>query len=320
MSSSNLYYLSQFKKIATIDDKYNLVRKIGKGATATVYMGYDTSKINGKQVEMYAFKVLKVVNDDILTSFNNEVSILSLLSSEDNSTYYQEHSSKSILYKKNGKKYDIAYIKIEYLSNGELFDYIFYPKKGLGENFSRLIFKSIIDEVIVIHNHNYAHRDLKTENIMLDDSFNVKICDYGFAIKNSNSIQSYCGTNGYLAPELLMNLPFNGQANDIFALGVILFVLVTGTMPFRTASPQDPYYACILRGEYEKFWSGCKCKLSENLMKLIDGMICFNAQERVSIAEIISSEWMKEGEYSEENYKVLKKELSKRKKKIIRKK
>ena len=320
MSSSNLYYLSQFKKIATIDDKYNLVRKIGKGATATVYMGYDTSKINGKQVEMYAFKVLKVVNDDILTSFNNEVSILSLLSSEDNSTYYQEHSSKSILYKKNGKKYDIAYIKIEYLSNGELFDYIFYPKKGLGENFSRLIYKSIIDEVIVIHNHNYAHRDLKTENIMLDDSFNVKICDYGFAIKNSNSIQSYCGTNGYLAPELLMKLPFNGQANDIFALGVILFVLVTGTMPFRTASPKDPYYACILRGEYEKFWSGCKCKLSENLMKLIDGMICFNAQERVSIAEIISSEWMKEGEYSEENYKVLKKELSKRKKKINRKK
>ena len=55
-------------------------------------------------------------------------------------------------------------------------------------------------------------------------------------------------------------------------------------------------------------------------MKLIDGMICFNAQERVSIAEIISSEWMKEGEYSEENYKVLKKELSKRKKKINRKK
>lgn len=329
METGSLLDPSQFDKIAFIDEKYNLVKKIGKGATATVYLGYDKSKENEKAVEMYAFKVLKIkknsndpLDSDLYTSFTHEVEILSILSNglQNKFTYYYESSSSSILKKANGKKHDISYIKIQYLPNGELFDYVFYPKKGFGENLSRLIFKSILDELQVIHDINYIHRDLKTENIMLDCNYDVKICDYGFANENKSKITSFCGTTGYIAPELLMKQPYNGIANDIFSLGVILFVLVTGTMPFRSATSKDQFYNLIWRGDYDKFWKYCQCKLSENFKHLINNMICFCPEERLSISEILSSPWMREGDFGVNNYKVLKEELAKRKKSIKRRK
>lgn len=318
----------QYEKIGAIDDKYILVKKLGKGATSTVYLGYDKT-ISDNQKEMFAFKTLKIktsernsIDQDIYTSFRNEVNILSTLSAllKDKFTYYQESSSNAKLTKLNGKEREIAYIKIQYLPNGELFDYIFYPKKGLGENFSRLVFKSILDEVKTIHDINYVHRDLKTENIMIDSNFNVKLCDFGFATNNRNDITTFCGTTGYISPELLNKQPYNGVANDIFSLGVILFVLVTGTMPFRSATVKDQFYNLIWRRNYEQFWKLCQCKLSENFKQMLNGMLCVCPEERLSISEIMNSAWMNEGDYGEENYKVLKEELMKRKRSINRRK
>lgn len=83
-----------------------------------------------------------------------------------------------------------------------------------------------------IHQNGTAHRDLKPENIMLDKNFNIKIVDFGFAApitgkENTGYCKTVLGTRGYMAPEIITNNPYQGQVVDLFALGVILFILIT---------------------------------------------------------------------------------------------
>ena len=124
----------------------------------------------------------------------------------------------------------------------------------------------------------------------------------------------------YAAPELHFKVPYNGIANDIFSLGVIMFVLVTGCLPFRMDIPNDPFYCSIVKGDYEMFWKKQHFKLSESFMKLFNNMIAFDPIQRPSIAEIKESEWLCEGNYSIDNYYNLRKECIKRHSLIQKKK
>ena len=149
-------------------------------------------------------------NDTLPT---NEASILSNISHPNIVTLY-ESSTNASLKKTNGKSKTISFIRTEYLAFGDLFDYVYYPKKGFGENLSRLLMNSIISGIEHIHNSGYVHRDLKTENIMMNSSFNVKIVDFGFATKieginkNGKHMQ-YLGTPVYAAPELHFKVPYS---------------------------------------------------------------------------------------------------------------
>ena len=302
--------------IAILNDRYYLVKKIGKGATSSVYLGYDSKEKNN---ELFAFKILKHSNKTFPEEskiFQNEATILSNITHPNIVTLY-ESSTNALLKKPNGKSKNISFIRTEYLEFGDLFDYVYYTKKGFGENLSRLLMNSIISGIEHTHNTGYVHRDLKTENIMMNSSFNVKIVDFGFATKiegsnhNGKHVQ-YLGTPVYAAPELHFKVPYNGIANDVFSLGVIIFVLVTGCLPFRMDIPNDQFYCSIVKGDYETFWKKQHFKLSESFMKLFNNMIAFDPIQRPSIAEIKESEWINEGNYSIDNYYNLRRECIKR--------
>ena len=297
--------------IAILDDRYILTKKIGKGATSVIYMGCDSYE---EEEKYYAFKISSNIE-----MIENEAKFLSIIPPNKNTiTYYSKHSDAKMV-KKSKKTKIVNYIQLQYLQNGSLFDYIYYPKKGFGENFTRLILRGLLNALDHIQRVNIAHLDIKTENIMIDDAFNILIADFGFASKNSNSITTFRGTEGYVPPEVYAKEEFNGIFADIFALGVVLFVVVTGQMPFKTATPNDSYYKMLMGGEYEEFWGKRNIKLSENFKVLFNMMISFIPSTRPSISEIIRSKWMIEGNYSQDNYKVFKEELEKRKR-IIRSK
>ena len=122
---------------------------------------------------------------------------------------------------------DVLFIAMEYAQEGELFEYIL--KSGrFSEPTARFYFKQLVSAVQYIHQVvGVCHRDLKPENILLDKMFNIKIGDWGFASSMEAADLSFMGTLGFMTPEQLANKSYDPRKSDMFALGVILFMMVT---------------------------------------------------------------------------------------------
>ena len=99
------------------------------------------------------------------------------------------------------------------------------------------------DVLSYLNTKKVAHRDLKLENILIDNDLNLKVADFGFATyKHFSKLKSYRGTKTYMAPEIKEGKTYDGRQIDIFSVGVILFIIVLGIFPFQEAKPDDYYY------------------------------------------------------------------------------
>ena len=218
------------------------------------------------------------------------------------------------------------YLVLENASKGDLYKYIYYSKSGFEEKYAKFIFAKILKGVQAIHDAGICHRDLKIQNILVDDFFNPKICDFGFSgdLKGkdgSGLLDVYCGTPNYAAPELFLHQPYNGVKIDIFSLGVVLLNLVTCKAGFIKALEDDKYYKYIMAKKYKSYWKlvGGKMKeISKPLKNLYLKMISFEPEERPSINDILLKDpWMKEIRKLKDNdYKKLEKEVYEEFKKI----
>ena len=112
-----------------------------------------------------------------------------------------------------------------------------------------------------MHNKGLAHRDLKCDNIFLDKKFNLILADFGIAgpiqgRDGSGKLKTYIGTSNYKAPEIISEKPYVGSQVDIFALGIVLFVMVMRCNPFNEAdAAKDAYYRAIKNNQMVKFWN-----------------------------------------------------------------
>ena len=127
------------------------------------------------------------------------------------------------------------YLILEYVQGGELFDYL--CDKGKRPTSEVLgYFQQIICAVDYCHRFNIAHRDLKLENILIDQDANIKVADFGMATWQDNSrdklLRTFCGSPHYAAPEIISGKPYNGASADIWSCGVILYALLAAKLPF----------------------------------------------------------------------------------------
>lgn len=101
------------------------------------------------------------------------------------------------------------------------------------------IFSQIVDAVGYLHKHGIFHRDLKTENVMIDSSKKIKIIDFGFSVKadTMQRLNLFCGTPNYMSPEIILKKDYYGGPCDVWALGVMLFVICAGYFPFKGRLP-----------------------------------------------------------------------------------
>ncbi|KAI9485243.1 MAG: kinase-like domain-containing protein, partial [Benjaminiella poitrasii] len=183
---------------------------------------------------------------------------------------------------------DYIYIIMDYVEGCELFDKI-RQEKRLSEQTARKWFKEIIQAVDYIHKNNIIHRDLKPENVMIDKSQTVRICDFGFGniVKKQHEVlNTYCGSPFYAAPEMVTATPYCGPPVDLWSCGVILFVMLTGTLPFQGEDMPDLFYRI----------SHCDFTfpifIKSDAKRLIRGLLCKNANQRLTAAECLKHAWM----------------------------
>ena len=290
-----------FQFIAILDEKYGLIQKIGEGSTSKIYLGYPLNNENS-ETNLCSIKILKSEKLNV-EMFNSEVSLLKSIKSENVLHIYDHGKGKKI--KSNGKSKEVYYIIMELMQHGDLIKYIsnISPNSneniGFGENYARLIFAQLLDGLEAIHNSDAVHRDIKPDNIMIGNDYKLKYVDLGFSTKKSNILlKQYLGTPAYAAPEIHIRRPYLGEYSDIFSLGVTLFVLVTGSLPFRLPVPNDMLYQFFVRNDYIGFWRQRKVKVSISFMQLFDNLVAFDYTQRPSISEIRKSKWMQETDFS----------------------
>ena len=278
------------EKEEQIDNKYLIKEKIGSGGQANVFLV--TEKGNNKN---YVAKVSKE-ND----SMNNEINILKELK-EYNNPYITNliDSGEGKIIRINREPKTRKYCILEYAPNGNIFDYIYCKRSGLGELFSKIIFQKIMKGIQFIHQHNICHRDIKLDNILFDENFSPKICDFGFACENTENLNINLGTSGYKPPEVGRSKPYDGCKVDIFCLGVSLIRLVIGTSAFGKATRNDQKYHMIMQKKYKEYWEIVESqnndlKLSEEFKDLYIKMILYNPQLRLTAKEVLEHPWFKE--------------------------
>uniref|UniRef100_A0A8B9GTN0 non-specific serine/threonine protein kinase n=1 Tax=Astyanax mexicanus TaxID=7994 RepID=A0A8B9GTN0_ASTMX len=187
------------------------------------------------------------------------------------------------------------YLVMEYASGGEVFDYLVAHGR-MKEKEARAKFRQIVSAVQYCHQKKIVHRDLKAENLLLDADMNIKIADFGFSNEFTlgSKLDTFCGSPPYAAPELFQGKKYDGPEVDVWSLGVILYTLVSGSLPFDGQNLKE-LRERVLRGKYRiPFYMSTDC---ENLLKRL---LVLNPVKRGSLEQIMKDRWMNVGHEEEE--------------------
>lgn len=171
------------------------------------------------------------------------------------------------------------YLVLEYIEGGELFDHISQNGK-LPEYEAVRIFRQIIAGLSYCHRFHICHRDLKPENILMDKDYNVKIVDFGMAVLQPRNmpLNTSCGSPHYASPEVIRAEMYRGDRADIWSCGVILYAMLTGSLPFDSPGDWSDVVQTVLSGQYT-----FPDDMSRYAQDLIYRILQLDPDERISI-------------------------------------
>ena len=228
-------------------------------------------------------------NDNIIKLHEYGQGLISPLSKQENKDNVKEQKEK------------IFYEVMEYAVNGELKDHVQGTSTRIPEKISAKIFLKIVLIVKYLHNNNITHCDIKPENVLLDKYYRPLLNDFGFSqlFEGNNgdfTLHKFAGSNIYCAPETrkAYTRGFDAIKNDIFSLGVLLFVITIGDFPFINTSFSDEKYKFIIKKNYERFWEFFNnIEISDEFKDLINNLIGLNPSQRFTIDQILEHPWIK---------------------------
>uniref|UniRef100_A0A4W5QZY6 non-specific serine/threonine protein kinase n=1 Tax=Hucho hucho TaxID=62062 RepID=A0A4W5QZY6_9TELE len=256
---------------------YRLLKTIGKGNFAKVKLARHI--LTGRE------KISRLLNFLSFQLFR-EVRIMKILNHPNIVKLFEVIETEKTLY-----------LVMEYASGGEVFDYLVAHGR-MKEKEARAKFRQVLQQtgfsptpVQYCHQKKIVHRDLKAENLLLDADMNVKIADFGFSNEFTlgSKLDTFCGSPPYAAPELFQGKKYDGPEVDVWSLGVILYTLVSGSLPFDGQNLKE-LRERVLKGKYRiPFYMSTDC---ENLLKRF---LVLNPSKRGTLEQIMKDRWINAG-------------------------
>jgi len=270
--------------------------QLGSGAFSVVKEGFDRSN-----KDSFAIKIITKVklSEEDAVALKDEISILKSLKHNNIIQLYDVYDEKQFYY-----------LVTEKMVGGELFDRI-VQKSYYNEKEARDTALVLFQAINFCHQNQIAHRDLKPENLLLlvsligafvaafsryclqnnESDTNIKIADFGFAKRcpKPNSLQTQCGTPGYVAPEILEGKKYDTQA-DMWSMGVIVYILLGGYPPFIEQNQRE-LFRKIRKGQY-KFHNEYWGQVSDDAKDLIRVLLTTDPTKRVSSVAALENKWI----------------------------
>lgn len=262
-----------------LTSQFTIKETIGAGGFAKVKVA--RHKLTNEKVAIKIMDKAALRETDDLERVSLEIAALKSLNHQNISRLFMVHETQTTFY-----------LVLEYAVGGELFDYI-VARERCKEEEARGFFRQIASAVAFCHSKGIAHRDLKPENLLLDAMSGIKLIDFGLIARPSNIdsdlLSTCCGSAAYAAPELIRGEKYKGQPADMWSLGILLYALLCGFLPFDDDNTQR-LYRLIQRGTYEiPPW------LSTDSQKLIGQLLKHNPDHRLTMKQLLSHPWLLKG-------------------------
>ncbi|KAK9764265.1 hypothetical protein K7432_008374 [Basidiobolus ranarum] len=263
---------------------YNVLELLGTGSFSKVYLAEDSRSTS----RLVAIKMIEKASGmhgrRLRTLVSREIEFLTMVDHPNIVAYYETVQTETH-----------TCLVLEYVKGAELYDFVANENPILS-NPSKIqqVFSQLVFAVEHLHDRNICHRDLKLENVLIQedhDNLTVKLSDLGLAeyVSDISYLSSRCGTEEYCAPEILLGQSTDGVKADIWSLGIILFTMVAGHLPFNLEPNESrrAFYARINRAEYE-----CPSKVSEEAHDLISKLLQSQPSQRATIDDIKKHQWL----------------------------
>ena len=266
---------------------YDIIQKIGKGAFSTVHLSINKS--SKKRVAIKKIEVENIFN--LKKNIKRELELHKKINHSNIIKLYQ------VIY---NTRENIIYMILEYCKYGDLSK--FQKKRPMKEKYIQKYMSQMSYGIEYLYRNNIMHRDLKPQNLLINEVLNLKIGDFGLAKENTFNLKNtYCGSPMYMAPEILFYKQYSNKS-DLWSIGVILFEMITGKPPYYVKN----FYELTKKiKENISLPLKFKCNISNEIIELLDKLLKQKPSDRIEWEIFFKFNWITNFQIDESENKLL---------------